>query len=79
VREASVAKEIEEKTGAAGGLDAARQYLVDVRSEFDKVTWPQRKEAIGGTVGVLVIVAVITAVLSLVDVTLAQLVEWVLP
>ena len=57
----------------------ARQYLVDVRNEFDKVTWPQRKEAVGGTVGVLIIVAVITAVLSLVDVTLAKLVEWVLP
>jgi preprotein translocase subunit SecE len=65
--------------GVSGWVDATRQYLVDVRGEFEKITWPQRKEAVAGTIGVLIIVAVITAVLSLVDVTLAKLVEWVLP
>jgi preprotein translocase subunit SecE len=74
-----VAKEAEESATAVGWVDATRQYAVDVRSEFDKVTWPQRKEAVGGTIGVLVVVGVITAVLSLVDVTLAKLVEWILP
>jgi preprotein translocase subunit SecE len=74
-----VAKEVEEKEGVSGWVDATRQYLVDVRGEFEKITWPQRKEAVAGTIGVLIIVAVITAVLSLVDVTLAKLVEWVLP
>jgi preprotein translocase subunit SecE len=76
----TVAKEVEEKSGGASGwVDEARQYLIDVRSEFDKVTWPQRKEAVAGTIGVLIIVAVITLILSLVDVTLAKFVEWVLP
>ena len=74
-----MAKEVEENDSSIGWVDSARHYLVDVRNEFDKVTWPQRKEAVGGTIGVLIIVAVITGVLSIVDVTLAKLVEWVLP
>lgn len=74
-----MAKEVEESGGATGWVESARQYVVDVRSEFDKVTWPQRKEAVAGTIGVLIVVGVITAVLSLVDVTLAQFVEWILP
>jgi preprotein translocase subunit SecE len=75
----TLAKEVEEKSSAVGWVDTARQYLIDVRGELDKVTWPQRKEAVAGTIGVLIIVAVITLILSLVDVTLAKLVEWVLP
>ena len=74
-----MAKEVEDNDTAMGWVDSSRRYLVDVRNEFEKVTWPQRKEAVGGTIGVLVIVAVITGVLSVVDVTLAKLVEWVLP
>ena len=72
-------KEVEEQSRPVGWVDATRQYFVDVRSELRKVTWPQRQEAVGGTIGVLVIVAVITLVLSLVDVSLSKLVEWVLP
>ena len=74
-----MAKEAEESGAAVGWVDATRQYVADVRSEFDKVTWPQRKEAVGGTIGVLVIVGVITGVLSIVDFTLARLVAWILP
>ena len=44
-----------------------------------KMTWPSRQETVGGTIGVLVIVGVITLVLGVVDVTLARVVEWVLP
>ena len=75
-----MSKEVEEeRMSPAGWVDATRQYFVDVRSELRKVTWPQRQEAVGGTIGVLVIVGVITLVLGVVDVTLAKLVEWVLP
>jgi preprotein translocase subunit SecE len=74
-----VSKEVEEHSSPAGWVDATRQYFEDVRTELRKVTWPSRQEAVGGTIGVLVVVAVITLVLSLVDVTLAKLVEWILP
>jgi preprotein translocase subunit SecE len=57
----------------------SKLFLMEVRSEFRKVTWPTRKEAIAGTVGVLVIVAVITAVLSLIDLFLGQGIQWILP
>ena len=57
----------------------SRQFLMEVRTEFRKVTWPSQKEAVAGTVGVLVIVAVITAVLSAIDLVLGQLMQWILP
>ncbi len=60
-------------------ISESRQFLLEVRSEFRKVTWPSQKEAVAGTVGVLVVVTIITTALSLVDVVLGQAVKWVLP
>ena len=57
----------------------SRQFLIEVRSEFKKVTWPTQKEAVAGTIGVLVIVTIITTALSVVDLILGQLVQWILP
>jgi preprotein translocase subunit SecE len=62
-----------------GWLQSAVSFFADVRTELRKVTWPQRKEAVAGTIGVIAVVAVITAVLSVVDLTLAKLVELILP
>ena len=56
-----------------------RQFASEVRSEFKKITWPAQKEAIGGTIGTVVIIVVITAVLSLVDAVLGQVIQWILP
>ncbi len=60
-------------------ISESRQFLVEVRIEFRKVTWPSQKEAVAGTIGVIVVVAIVTSVLSLVDVVLGQAVKWVLP
>ena len=57
----------------------SRLFLMEVRTEFRKVTWPTQKETVAGTVGVLVIVAVITAVLSIMDLVLGQAMRWILP
>jgi len=57
----------------------ARQFLIEVRSEFRKITWPTQKEATAGTIGVLVVVALITAALSLVDLVLGQVMRFVVP
>ena len=57
----------------------ARQYLIEVRTEFRKVTWPTQKEAVAGTIGVLVIIALITSGLSLVDLVLGQVMRFVVP
>ncbi len=72
-------KEVEEEgMTPAGWVQGTRQYFLDVRSELRKVTWPQRQEAVGGTIGVLVVVGVITLVLGVVDLTLAKFLEWIL-
>jgi preprotein translocase subunit SecE len=57
----------------------SRQFLLGVRSEYRKVTWPNRKEAVAGTIGVLVVVTVITLVLSGIDLVLGQVIQWILP
>ena len=55
------------------------QFLSEVRAEYRKITWPTQKEAVAGTIGVLVLVAIMTVVLSLVDLALGQLIQLVLP
>ena len=56
-----------------------RQFLSEVRAEFRKVTWPTRQEAIAGTIGVLIVVSVLTLALSVVDFGLAKAIELILP
>jgi preprotein translocase subunit SecE len=57
----------------------SRQFLSEVQVEYRKVTWPSRKEAMAGTIGVLVLVVIMTAVLSGVDLVLGQLIRLILP
>jgi len=63
------------KLDPAAWISDTRQYLVDVRSEFKKITWPNQREYVGGTVGVVIIVAFLTFVLFLVDAGLAKVME----
>ena len=56
-----------------------RQFLTEVRAEFRKVTWPTRQEAIAGTIGVLIVVAVLTVALSLVDFGLGHVIQLIIP
>ena len=74
-----MAKEAVQTTTPANWFQDAREYFLGVRAELRKVTWPQRKEAMGGTIGVVVIVGIITLVLGLVDMALGELVRLVLP
>lgn len=69
----------QETVGPSGWIQSSRSYLEDVQAELKKVTFPQRKEAVAGTIGVLVVVAVITLVLGLADMVLAWGVGKVLP
>jgi len=56
-----------------------RQFLSEVQSEFKKVTWPSQKEYVGGTIGVVVVVAIVTVVLGVADFSLGKLVQAILP
>ena len=56
-----------------------RQFLLEVRNEFRKITWPTYQEARAGTIGVLVVVGVLTLALSIVDFGLGKAIQLVLP
>jgi preprotein translocase subunit SecE len=49
-----------------------RAYFSEVGGEYKKITWPPQKEAVAGTVGVVVVVAIITVVLGVVDFGLSR-------
>jgi preprotein translocase subunit SecE len=53
----------------------AKEFLSDVIVEVKKVTWPSKKEAIGGTMVVLVLVFIMAIYLGLVDTILSKIVE----
>ncbi len=53
----------------------AIQFLSEVKVEVKKVTWPSRRESMGGTMVVLVTVLLMSLFLGLVDMLLAKLVQ----
>ena len=54
------------------------QFLREVKMELKKVTWPSRKQTIGSTVVVLVLVTIIAFFLGAIDIGLSSLVKVVL-
>ena len=61
-----------------GWIEKSIQFLREVRIELKKVTWPTRKQTIGSTVVVMVLVMLIALYLALVDLGLTSLVRAVL-
>ena len=59
-------------------IDRAVQFLREVKVELKKVTWPSRKQTVGSTVVVIVLVLVISLFLGVVDVGLSSLIRVVL-
>ena len=59
-------------------IDKGLQFLREVKVELKKVTWPSRKQTMGSTVVVLVIVTIISLFLGLVDAGLSGLIRAVL-
>jgi len=60
-------------------ISDGRQFATEVRAEYRKVTWPTQQEALAGTIGVLIVTAVLTAGLSFVDFVLGQALSLILP
>ena len=54
------------------------QFLREVKVELKKVTWPSRKQTVGSTVVVVILVSVIAFFLGAVDIGLSSLVKVVL-
>ena len=59
-------------------LDRVLQFLREVKIELKKVTWPSRKQAVGSTVVVIILVIIISLFLGVVDIGLSSLVHVVL-
>jgi len=66
------------ESGIMGYFAKSAQFLREVRAELRKVTWPSRKQTIGSTLVVLVLVMIISFFLGVVDIGLSGLVRVVL-
>jgi preprotein translocase subunit SecE len=62
-----------------GKLTQFKEFVSESQVEMKKVTWPSRKETLQTSGVVLLFVAVLALFFSLVDVTLAKLIEAILP
>ncbi|RZB34369.1 MAG: preprotein translocase subunit SecE [Desulfobacteraceae bacterium Eth-SRB1] len=56
-------------------LDKGLQFLREVKVELKKVTWPTRKQTIGSTAVVIILVMIISLFLGVVDIGLSSLVS----
>ena len=61
-----------------GVVDQSVQFLREVKVELKKVAWPSRKQTLGSTAVVLILVFIISAFLGVVDMGLSSLVRLVL-
>lgn len=59
-------------------FNKSTQFLREVIIELKKVTWPGRKQTIGSTVVVIILVTIIAFFLGAVDIGLSQLVRVIL-
>lgn len=59
-------------------IDQSIQFLREVKVELKKVTWPTRKQTIGSTIVVIILVMIISVFLGMCDVGLSSLVRVVL-
>ena len=56
-------------------LGKAKDFLGEVKVEVKKVTWPSRKDAMGGTMVVVVVVVIMSIFLGVIDTLLSKIVE----
>ena len=77
-RQKSLTRTKAEPGKVKGYIDKGLQFLREVKVELKKVVWPTRKQTIGSTVVVLVLVIIISVFLGLVDIGLSSLIRVVL-
>ncbi len=59
-------------------IDKAKEFLTEVKVEMKRITWPSRKEAMGGTIVVIAVVFLISIYLGVIDSVLAKLVRGII-
>ena len=73
-RSAAISKTPREKNF----IDKSLQFLREVKVELKKVTWPSRKQTLGSTAVVIVLVMIISLFLGIADIGLSSLIRLVL-
>ncbi len=68
--------EIEQK--APFGVNRVKEFAAEVKSEFNKVVWPPKKQTIASTGVVIVLVMIISFYLGAVDLILGKLIAAIL-
>jgi preprotein translocase subunit SecE len=53
-----------------------KKFFNEVKSELQKVTWPDRDLTVGTTVVVLILVVVMSMFLGVVDISLAKIIQY---
>ena len=61
-----------------GYINKGLQFLREVKVELKKVTWPTRKQTLGSTVVVIILVMIISLFLGVVDIGLSSVIRVVL-
>ena len=56
-------------------LNQGIAFLTEAKAEIKKVSWPSSKEVRGGTIAVLIAVAIIAFFLGVVDIGLSELIK----
>ena len=59
-------------------LSKINEFTADVKTEFGKITWPDRKHTFASTAVVIVLVTIISFYLGAVDLILGKLIGFVL-
>lgn len=67
-----------EPNKVVGWFHTAVQFLREVKVELKKVAWPSRKQTVGSTVVVLILVTIIAFFLGAADIALSSLIQVVL-
>ncbi|MCD6463175.1 MAG: preprotein translocase subunit SecE [Thermotogae bacterium] len=55
-----------------------KKFFAEVKSEFKKVTWPNKRELVGSTMVVLFILLIMGIYLGFLDMVFSNLTKWLL-
>ncbi len=56
-------------------IERVTKYAREVRSEFDKISWPSRMETVGFTILVIAMIIVLTFVIFAYDAVFSRLID----
>ncbi|MEA2083192.1 MAG: preprotein translocase subunit SecE [Thermodesulfobacteriota bacterium] len=59
-------------------LERVKQFSAEVKTEFGKISWPARKQTLGSTVVVVILVMLISIYLGAVDLFLGKMISLIL-